>query len=104
MIEASTVERVAPDGERPYWREESGARSTFGEVVSGVAIEAAREAAERHAEAVCQLARAAAEARLAGLHLDARRLALAASRLCEEVAGFGRATPRSRCGELGRQR
>jgi hypothetical protein len=88
MIEASTVERVAPDGGRPYWREESGARSTFGEVVSSLAIEAARETAERDCEAVCQLAARCRRGPAGGSPPGRPTTALAPGRLCEEVAGF----------------
>lgn len=88
MIDASAGERVAPTVERPYWREASGARTTFQDVVGGLDGQAAEQAAERHAGAIGALAQAAAQARLAGDHIEARRLAFAASRLCEEVADF----------------
>lgn len=88
MVEASAVERRASDIERPYWREPRGERTNLQEMVSGLAAQVAQRAAERHADAICALARAAADARLAGEHSDARPLAFAASRLCEEVAGF----------------
>src|SRR5215207_9415820 len=88
MMEASALEQRSPDVERPYWREPSGERTSFQEVVLGLDAQAAKQVAELHAEAICTLARAAAEARLAGEHADARRLAHAAGRLCEEVAGF----------------
>jgi hypothetical protein len=88
MTEASALQQRSPDIERPYWREPSGERTTFQEVVLGLDAQAAKQVAERHAEAICALARAAAEARLAGEHTHARRLAHAAGRLCEEVAGF----------------
>lgn len=48
----------------------------------------AAAAADRHAEAICAVARAAAYARPRGEGQDARRLALAAGRLCKEIAGF----------------
>ena len=88
MVETAVVERLAPDFERPYWRGPDGARTTFQEIMLGLDHRTAMHLAERHAEAICALARAAAEARLAGEHMNARRLAHAASRLCEEVAGL----------------
>lgn len=88
MMEASALEQLSPDVDRPYWREPGGERTTFQEMVIGLDTQAARQLAERHAEAICALARAAAEARLAGNHAGARRLAHAACRLCGEVAGF----------------
>jgi hypothetical protein len=45
-------------------------------------------AVDRHAEAISTMARAAAHAQLRGEDREARRLALAAGRLCEEIAGF----------------
>jgi hypothetical protein len=45
-------------------------------------------AADRDAEAICAVARAAAYACLRGEDQEARRLALAAGRLCEEIAGL----------------
>jgi hypothetical protein len=48
----------------------------------------AAAAADRDAEAICAVASAAADARLRGESKRGRRLAPAASRLCEEIAGI----------------
>jgi len=87
-IETPTGTRLAPELERPYWHDHEGERLTFQEVVSELAGGDAAAAADRHVEAICAVARAAAHARLRGEGQDARRLALAAGRLCEEIAGF----------------
>jgi hypothetical protein len=88
MMEASALEQLSPDVERPYWREPGGERTTWQEMLIGLDAQWARQVAERHAEAICALARAAAEGHLASDHSDARRLAHTAGRLCEEVARF----------------
>lgn len=88
MNSTCPLELLVPDVEHPYWRERGGERTTFQEVVLGLDSQTAKQMAELHAEAICALARAAAEARLAGEQTTARQLAHAAGRLCEEVAGF----------------
>jgi hypothetical protein len=87
-IETPTRPRLAPEPERPYWHDREGERLTFQEVVSEQVDGNAAAAADRHVEAISAVARAAAHARLHGEGQDARRLALAAGRLCEEIAGF----------------
>jgi hypothetical protein len=79
---------VAPEPARPYWRSEDGTRLTFGELLEGLSGACAEEALAGYAEAIYELARAAARARLQGDGQEARRLAIAASRLCQEIAGF----------------
>jgi hypothetical protein len=79
---------VAPEPARPYWRSEDGTRLTFGELLEGLSGACAEEAIAGNAEAICEVARAAACARLNGDAQEARRLAIAASRLCQEIAGF----------------
>jgi hypothetical protein len=79
---------LAPEPGRPYWRSEDGTRLTFGDLVDGLSGACAEEAVASYAEAICELARAAARARLHGDAREARRLAIAASRLCQEIAGF----------------
>jgi hypothetical protein len=77
-----------PSLERPYWRDESGRRTTV------LALVAGRGAAERerllveHCDAVCRIIRSAAAARVAGDDRRARMLANRASRLCGELAGL----------------
>jgi hypothetical protein len=63
-------------------------RLTFGELVEGLSGPCAEEAVAGYAEAICELARAAGCARLHGDAQEARRLAIAASPLCQEIAGF----------------
>jgi hypothetical protein len=87
-VKTATGIRLAPDLERPYWRDEDGERTTFQELIPGLDSQAANQLAEQHAEAIWTLARTAAEARLHGEHTTARRLADAAGRLCEEIVGF----------------
>ena len=87
-IETPTGSRLAPERERPYWCDHEGERVTFQELVSGADRQAAERLAEEHVEAICALARAAAEARLHGEQATARRLAHAPGRLCEEIVGF----------------
>jgi hypothetical protein len=79
---------VAPEPAQPYWRSEDGARLTFGELIEGLSGARAEEAVAGYAGAICELAGAAARARLDGDAQEARRLAIAASRLCQEIAGF----------------
>jgi hypothetical protein len=79
---------VAPEPAQPYWRSEDGTRLSFGDLVEGLSGACAEEAVAGYAEAICELARAAARARLKGDAQEARRLAIAASRLCQEIAGF----------------
>jgi hypothetical protein len=92
MVEMETwtanVGCVAPEPAQPYWRSEDGTRLTFGELVEGLSGACAEEAVAGYAEAICELARAAARARVHGDAQEARRLAIAASRLCQEIAGF----------------
>jgi hypothetical protein len=87
-VKTATGIRQAPNLERPYWRDQDGERTTFQELTTGLDSQAAKHLAEQHAEAICALARAAAEARLHGEHTTARRLAHAGGRLCEEIVGF----------------
>jgi hypothetical protein len=87
-IETPTGTRLAPELERPYWHDHEGERLTFQEVVSELAGANPAAAGARHAEAIRMMASAAAHARLRGEDKEARRLALVAGRLCEEIAGF----------------
>jgi hypothetical protein len=87
-IETPPHTRLAPELERPYWHDHHGERLTFQEVVGELAAPNVAAAADRHAEAICKVGRAAAHARLRGESQRARRLAPAASQLCEEIAGF----------------
>jgi hypothetical protein len=70
-----------------YWRSEDGTRLTFGDLVEGLSGACAEEAVAGYAEPICELSRAAARARLHGDAQEARRLAIAARRLCQEIAG-----------------
>jgi hypothetical protein len=79
---------VAPEPAQPYWRSEDGTRLTFGELLEGLSGACAEEAVAGYAEAIREVARAAARAHLHGDAQEARRLATAASRLCQEIAGF----------------
>jgi hypothetical protein len=79
---------LAPGLRFPYWRSARGRRMTFSEVVGELDEMSARRAADLHADAIRAIAHAAAEARVARKHAEARRLAIAASRLCEELVGF----------------
>jgi hypothetical protein len=75
---------LAPDPFQPYWRSEDGTRLTFGDLVEGLSGGSGEAAVAGYSEAICELARAAACARLHGDAQEARRLAIAASRLCHD--------------------
>lgn len=75
---------LAPTAQRPFWHEEhDGARIHFTRMK--VAGEVSERIADAHASAIAVIVRAAISA---DDHNDRRRLALAASRLAEEVTGL----------------
>lgn len=87
----TTIEAPAasePTPERPYWHDAAGERIAFGDVLAHAAPDEAAALAERHVEAVRALCRTAVEARLGDGNGTARTHAMAAGRLCQEVAGL----------------
>jgi hypothetical protein len=77
-----------PTPERPYWRDQSGRRTTFLAIAAGCGRAERERLLGEHCEAVCRIIRAAATARLTGDAARARTLANRASRLCGELAGL----------------
>ena len=77
----------APDPVTPWWRDADGQRESLGSLRFRLDGEAASAVGERHVEAIAAVARAAIEAADRGEHPEARRLAHAASRLCQETVG-----------------
>ncbi len=75
---------LAPTPQRPFWHEEDdGTRIHFTRLKA--AGEVSEQIAEAHGAAIAMIVRAAISA---DDHNDRRRLALAASRLAEEVTGL----------------
>lgn len=78
----------APTADAPYWRTPTGERTSFPAVRAALDSERHDVLDEAHAAAIFHLARAAIRAQAAGSNADARRLAHAASRLCQETVGL----------------
>jgi len=86
MIEMPAVN--APTPERPYWHDAAGERLALGDALARIDAEAPDETYGRHVQAITTLAHAALEARLGEENGAARTLAMAAGRLCQEIAGL----------------
>lgn len=79
---------AAPDAEVPYWRDaEDGERAHIRSILAGLAGEDAERVCSLHAEGIAEIAQVAVRAQAAGDEDTARRLAVAAGRLCEQIAG-----------------
>ncbi|MBD0282656.1 MAG: hypothetical protein ICV69_10750 [Thermoleophilaceae bacterium] len=76
-----------PDPFAPFWREEDGTRHSYGSLRCGLDDAMASELGQAHLEAIGQIARAALAAFERGDRRETARLAVAAGRLCEEIAG-----------------
>ena len=85
-IEAPAVNDPTP--ERPYWHDGTGERIAFGDVLAHAGPDEVAELGERHVEAIRVLCHAAVEARLGEGNGTARTRAMAAGRLCQEIAGL----------------
>ncbi|MDO8208960.1 hypothetical protein [Conexibacter sp. CPCC 206217] len=86
------VEPPTPD--RPYWHEtEDGSRRHLLELLGGDPAQAAR-VQSAHQQVIAELVGAAISAQRDGHDREARRLAMAAARLVEEVVGFWPVTRR----------
>ncbi len=78
----------APSTDAPYWRTVAGERTSFPALRAALEPERREELDEAHAAAIFRLARAAISAQATGSPREARRLAHAASRLCQETVGL----------------
>jgi hypothetical protein len=81
------VRVTAPDPVAPFWREEDGTRHSYGSLRCGLDGPMARELRQAHLEAIRRIAAAALAAVDQGDQRETARLAVAAGRLCEEIAG-----------------
>lgn len=77
----------APEPGAPFWRQEVGTRHSYGSLRCGLDPGSASALGEAHLEAIYHVASAALEASRRGDSRETARLALAAGRLCEEIAG-----------------
>lgn len=83
---------LAPDVNRPYWRDKNGRRLGFSEVLQRSTPAARDGLAEAQTQSIAALQRAAFEALAAGEHAESRRLFVASSRLCTEPLGHWTST------------
>ena len=77
----------APEPTAPFWRGEDGQRHSYCSLRCGLDADRARALREAHLDAICRIAAAALVARDQGDQRETARLAMAAARLCEEIAG-----------------
>jgi hypothetical protein len=82
----------SPTTREPWWRTPAGDRTSFPAVRAGIDPVHREELDDEHAAAIFRIARAAIRANAGGDTAEARRLAQAASRLCQETVGLW-ATP-----------
>jgi hypothetical protein len=78
----------APNIHRAHWHEEDGSRAHFLHVLACAAGGAREHAIELHAQSIKDITLAAIEAHTQGRHAEARRLAMAAGRLAQEICGL----------------
>jgi hypothetical protein len=76
-----------PDVVAPFWREEDGTRHSHGSLRCGLDEAMTSELRQAHLEAIDRIAAAALAALDRGDQPETARLAMAAGRLCEEIAG-----------------
>ena len=77
----------SPDPQEPFWHGEDGERHSYGSLRCGLHHEGVGELGEAHLAAIGLIAAAALEASRDGDQRETARLAMAAGRLCEEIAG-----------------
>lgn len=79
----------APTPELPFWHDaEDGSRYHLRDVTAGADAENTAVLEEAHAESIKTVLLASMAAGAAGNPADARRLAVAAARLCEQTIGL----------------
>ena len=77
----------APEPGAPFWRAEDGKRQSYCSLRCGLDGDSAIALRETHCGSICLIAAAALVARERGDQRETARLAMAAGRLCEEIAG-----------------
>jgi len=82
----------SPTTAAPFWRTPTGERTSFPALRAGLEAQRQEQLDDEHAAAIFRIARAALRAQSGGDGGEARRLAQAASRLCQETVGLW-ATP-----------
>ena len=87
LVIGERVRVLVPEPAAPFWRCQDGARHSLGSLRCGVDPDAADTLAEAHVEAIRRIARAALAASQRGDRGETARLAMAAARLCQEIAG-----------------
>lgn len=78
----------SPTSGEPWWRTPGGDRTSFPAVRASIDPRHREELDDEHAAAIFRIARAAIRAQAGGESAEARRLAQAASRLCQETVGL----------------
>ena len=78
----------SPTTAAPFWRTPTGERTSFPALRAGLEAQRCEQLDEEHAAAIFRIARAAIRAQAGGDGREARRLAQAASRLCQETVGL----------------
>jgi hypothetical protein len=78
----------APSIDRPYWRTATGERTSFPALRATLTEERQAALDDAHAQAILRIARASIRCQASGEAREARRLAQAASRLCQETVGL----------------
>jgi hypothetical protein len=78
----------SPTSVEPWWRTPAGERTSFPAVRATLDPSHRDELDDEHAAAIFRIARAAIRANAHGDPKDARRLAQAAARLCQETVGL----------------
>ncbi|MGI8593162.1 MAG: hypothetical protein ACR2ML_02145 [Solirubrobacteraceae bacterium] len=78
----------SPTTATPFWRTPTGERTSFPALRAGSEAQRREELDDEHAAAIFRIARAAIRAQAGGDGREARRLAQAASRLCQETVGL----------------
>lgn len=87
LVLSDRVRVIAPCPAAPCWRAQDGTRHSYGTLRCGLDPDDAEMLAEAHLDAIGAIARAALAACERGDQAETARLAMAAGRLCQEIAG-----------------
>jgi hypothetical protein len=78
----------SPTSVEPWWRTRSGERTSYPAVCASIGPVHREELDDEHAASIFRIARASIRAQSRGENAEARRLAQAAARLCQETVGL----------------
>ena len=87
LVLGDRVHVMVPDPAAPFWRCQDGTRHSYRSLRCGLDPDHAGMLAEVHLEAIRRIAGASLSASEHGDQRETARLAMAAARLCQEIAG-----------------